>query len=218
MASRKKGKKVDKAWLHAHLTDPYVKRAQREGYRARAAYKLAEIDESLRLVQRGSRIVDLGSTPGAWSQYLQRKLTHPGADGPRVHGTLIALDILPMEPLEGVHFLQGDFREQDVLDRLVAALGGQRVDLVLSDMAPNLTGIAATDSARVSDLVELAVEFAVDHLVPEGALLAKVFHGSGYSQLVQLFKDHFRQVRPIKPGASRSKSSETYLFGRGLRN
>jgi 23S rRNA (uridine2552-2'-O)-methyltransferase len=212
-----KSKKVNKAWLNDHVNDPYVKQAQKEGYRARAAYKLKEIDEALGLIQPGHLVVDLGSTPGAWSQYVRRKLSPQGAAVGELDGTIIALDILPMEPIEGVTFLQGDFREPQVLARLEEAVAGRKADAVVSDMAPNLSGIASADAARISDLVELAVEFSRTHLKPEGALVAKVFHGSGYSQLVQLFKETFRVVKPLKPKASRDKSSETFLVGIGLK-
>jgi 23S rRNA (uridine2552-2'-O)-methyltransferase len=210
-----KSKKVNKAWLNDHVNDPYVKMAQKEGYRARAAYKLKEIDEQLGLIRPGQVIVDLGSTPGAWSQYARRRLSPQGAAVGALDGSLIALDLLPMEPIEGVTFLQGDFREDAVLEQLQEALGGRSVDLVMSDMAPNLSGVAAADAARISHLVELAVSFALTHLKPQGVLVTKVFHGSGYSQLVKLFKESFLQVKPIKPKASRDKSSETFLVGRG---
>jgi 23S rRNA (uridine2552-2'-O)-methyltransferase len=212
-----KSKKVNKAWLNDHVNDPYVKLAQKEGYRARAAYKLKEIDEALGLVKPGHLVVDLGSAPGAWSQYLRRKLSPAGAAVGQLDGTLIALDILPMQPIEGVHFLQGDFREPEVLARLTALLAGRRADVVVSDMAPNLSGVESADAARIAHLVELAVEFALAHLKPEGALVVKVFHGSGYSQLVKLFKETFRVVKPLKPRASRDKSSETFLVGIGPR-
>ncbi|MFT3665384.1 RlmE family RNA methyltransferase [Piscinibacter sp.] len=214
---KKGGKKVNRAWLHDHLTDPYVKLAQKEGYRARAAYKLKEIDETLHLVKPGQLVVDLGATPGAWSQYLRRRFA-PKEGGVALNGTIIALDILDFEPIEGVSFLQGDFREEAVLARLEAALAGRPVDVVVSDMAPNLSGIESSDAARIAHLVELAVEFAQAHLRPEGALVCKVFHGSGYSQLVKLFKERFRVVKPIKPKASRDKSAETFLVGIGLKN
>ena len=219
---KKGSKKVNRAWLHDHLTDPYVKLAQKEGYRARAAYKLKEIDETLHLIKPGQLVVDLGATPGAWSQYLRRKfapkeLGAGGAAAGELNGTIIALDILDFEPIEGVTFLQGDFREESVLRQLEAAVGGRPVDVVVSDMAPNLSGIESSDSARVAHLVELAVEFAQAHLRPEGALVCKVFHGSGYSQLVKLFKERFRVVKPIKPKASRDKSAETFLVGIGLK-
>lgn len=222
MKIKTKSKKVNKAWLHDHLTDPYVKLAQKEGYRARAAYKLKEIDEELKLLRPGQLVVDLGATPGAWSQYVRRKFApkQAGAGGAAVgalDGTIIALDILDFEPIEGVTFIQGDFREDAVLAQLDEALAGRPVDVVISDMAPNLSGIESADSARIAHLVELAVEFAQGHLRPEGALVCKVFHGSGYSQLVELFKKAFRVVKPIKPKASRDKSSETFLVGIGLK-
>ena len=217
MKIKTKSKKVNKAWLNDHVNDPYVKLAQKEGFRARAAYKLKEIDEQLGLIKPGHVVVDLGSAPGAWSQYVRRKLAPAGAAVGQLNGAIIALDILPMEPVEGVTFLQGDFREPDVLARLEAVLAGRKADVVVSDMAPNLSGIESADAARISHLVELAVEFAGAHLKPEGALVAKVFHGSGYSQLVKLFKEHFRVVKPLKPKASRDKSSETFLVGIGLK-
>ena len=217
MKVKTKSKKVNKAWLNDHVNDPYVKLAQKEGFRARAAYKLKEIDESLGLIRPGHLVVDLGSTPGAWSQYVRRKLSPEGAAVGGLNGTIIALDILPMEPIEGVTFLQGDFREPEVLARLEEAVAGRQADVVVSDMAPNLSGIESADAARIAHLVELAVEFSVGHLKPEGALVVKVFHGSGYSQLVKLFKETFRVVKPIKPKASRDKSSETFLVGIGLK-
>src|SRR5665213_1133240 len=188
MATRK-GKKLNKAWLHDHLTDPYVKQAQREGYRARAAYKLKEIDEQLQLLRPGQLVIDLGATPGAWSQYVRRKFgrgatSDPDSPGP-LHGTIIALDVLEFEPVDGVDFIRGDFRETSVLETLEARVAGRPVDVVISDMAPNLSGIAAADAARMAELVELAIEFARAHLAPRGDLVCKVFHGSGYRQLVE---------------------------------
>ena len=208
-----KSKKINKAWLNEHVNDPYVKLAQAEGYRARAAYKLKEIDEALRLLMPGQVVVDLGAAPGAWSQYLRRKFALGGAAVGQLKGTVVALDVLDMEPIEGVHFVKGDFREESVAQALVAALGGQAVDVVVSDLAPNLSGIAATDAARIAHLVELAVEFSVQHLKSDGALVCKVFHGGAYSPLLRLFKDSFRVVKPIKPKASRDKSAETFLVG-----
>ena len=213
---RTKSRKVNRAWLHDHLTDPYVKLAQREGYRARAAYKLKEIDETLHLLKPGQVVVDLGAAPGAWSQYVRRRFAEGRPSG-AAPGTLIALDLLDLEPIEGVTFLQGDFRDDAVLERLEAALAGRAVDVVLSDMAPNLSGIAASDAARMADLVELAIEFSQAHLVPRGALVCKVFHGSGYSQLVERFKGTFKVVKPVKPKASRDRSAETFLVGIGLK-
>jgi len=218
MKVRTKSKKVNKAWLNDHLNDPYVKLALKEGYRARAAYKLKEIDETLGLIRPGHVIVDLGSTPGAWSQYVRRKLAPEGAAAGVLEGQILALDILPMDPIEGVIFVQGDFREPEPAAELDKLLAGRKADVVVSDMAPNLSGIPSSDSARIAHLVELAVDFAGAHLKPEGALVCKVFHGSGYSQLAKLFKDRFRVVKPLKPKASRDKSSETFLVGIGLKS
>jgi 23S rRNA (uridine2552-2'-O)-methyltransferase len=222
MKIKTKSKKVNKAWLADHINDPYVKMAQREGYRARAAYKLKEIDESLGLIKPGQVVVDLGAAPGAWSQYLRRRFAPKeagigGAAVGQLNGSILALDLIAVEPIEGVHFIQGDFNDEAVLAELTAALAGRPVDLVLSDMAPNLSGIASSDAARVAHLVELALDFALKHLRPEGALVVKLFHGSGYSQLVELFQRTFRVVRPIKPKASRDRSSETFLVGIGLK-
>ena len=217
MKVRTKSKKVNKAWLNDHVNDPYVKLAQKEGYRARAAYKLKEIAEQLGLIRPGHLVVDLGSTPGAWSQYVRRKLAPEGAATGVLEGRILALDILPMEPIEGVTFVQGDFREPEPAAELERLLAGRKADVVVSDMAPNLSGIPSSDAARIAHLVELAVDFAGTHLKPEGALVCKVFHGSGYSQLVKLFKERFRVVKPLKPKASRDKSSETFLVGIGLK-
>ena len=217
MKVKTQSKKVNKSWLNDHVNDPYVKLAQKEGYRARAAYKLKEINETLNLIRPGMVVVDLGSAPGAWSQYTRRCMAPQGAAVGELDGTLIALDILPMAAIEGVHFLQGDFREPEVTTQLIDHLAGRSVDTVISDMAPNLSGIESADAARMEHLVELAVEFAVAHLSPQGALVVKVFHGSGYSQLVKLFKDTFKVVKPIKPKASRSNSSENFIVGIGLK-
>ncbi|MDB5751756.1 MAG: rrmJ [Ramlibacter sp.] len=218
MKVRTQSKKVTKSWLNDHVNDPYVKLAKKEGYRARAAYKLKEIDETLNMIKPGAVVVDLGSAPGAWSQYIRRKLAPQGAAAGTLDGTILAMDILPMEPVEDVTFLQGDFREAEVAAQLDKMLGGRKVDAVVSDMAPNLSGIASADAARIENLVELAVEFAQIHLKPEGALVCKVFHGTGYSQLVKMFKEQFRVVKPLKPKASRSNSSETFLVGIGLKS
>jgi 23S rRNA (uridine2552-2'-O)-methyltransferase len=213
MKVKTKSKKVNKSWLNDHVNDPYVKLAKKEGYRARAAYKLKEIDETFGLIKPGNLVVDLGSAPGAWSQYVRRKLSPGGAAVGDLNGTILAVDLLPMEPVEGVHFIQGDFTEADVLAQVQALVGDRPVDVVVSDMAPNLSGIDSVDAARITHLIELAVEFAQMHLKPQGALVVKVFHGSGYSQLVKLFKDSFKIVKPIKPKASRDKSSEQFLVG-----
>lgn len=222
MKIKTKSKKVNKAWLNDHVNDPYVKMAQRDGFRARAAYKLKEIDETLRLIRPGMTIVDLGSTPGAWSQYVRQRLAPAGAAVGALDGRIVAIDILPMEAIEGVEFIQGDFREDEVLATLSAKISTgdcvRTIDLVVSDMAPNLSGIESADAARIAHLVELAVDFSLKHLKPEGALVVKLFHGSGYSQLVKLFKDTFKAVKPIKPKASRDRSSETFLVGLGLKS
>jgi 23S rRNA (uridine2552-2'-O)-methyltransferase len=216
-----KGKKVNKAWLHDHINDPYVKQARREGYRARAAFKLKEMDETLGLIKPGDCVVDLGSTPGAWSQYVRRKLSPTGAAAGELNGRIIGLDLLPMEPIEGVVFILGDFREPEVLEKLEQALatnkGLAKVDVVISDMAPNLSGIESADAARIADLVELAVEFAQTRMKPDGSLVVKLFHGSGYDELVKLFQARFKVVKRMKPKASRSNSSETFLVGKGLK-
>jgi len=213
MSSAKKNR-LSKAWLNTHLNDPYVKLAQREGYRARAAYKLKEIDDIESLLHPGQVVVDLGSAPGSWSQYVRNRLARGGT----VHGTIFALDLLPMEAVADVHFLQGDFREDAVLQQLETLLAGRKVDVVLSDMAPNLSGIASADAARIEHLSELALDFARRWLQPHGALLIKTFHGSLYSQIVQQFKQTFRQVKAIKPKASRDKSAETFLLARELKD
>lgn len=223
MKVKTQSKKVNKAWLNQHVNDPWVKLAQKEGYRARAAYKLKEIDETFRLIRPGQCVVDLGCAPGAWSQYLRRRLSPDGAASGALNGAIIALDLLPMEPIEGVHFIQGDFREESVLQSLEAALtlpdGTTRaVDTVVSDMAPNLSGVENVDAARITHLVELALDFAQNHLKPDGALVVKLFHGSGYSELVQRFRQAFKVVKPLKPKASRDKSSETFLIGIGLKH
>lgn len=204
----------NKAWLHAHLNDPYVKLAQKHEYRSRAAFKLIEIDAQDRLIRRGMTVVDLGSAPGSWAQVLRERLARPGGG---VDGRIVAVDLLPMEPVADVEFVLGDLRDDAVLAELQRRLGGATVDLVLSDMAPNLSGVAVADAARMAHLAELALDFAVGHLKADGALLIKCFHGSGYSQLVQAFKRVFVVVSVRKPKASRDKSAETYLLGRGLK-
>jgi 23S rRNA (uridine2552-2'-O)-methyltransferase len=208
--------KLNKNWLHDHINDPYVKLAQKEGFRARAAFKLKEIDESEKLIKQGQVIVDLGCTPGSWGQYTRRKLA--GKEGGGIHGTIIGLDILPMEPIADMHFIQGDFRETDVLDQLDMVLAGRKVDLVLSDMAPNLSGIPSADAARMEHLIDLAIEFSQFHLKPTGALLVKCFKDMGFTQIVMKFRDEFKVVKQVKPKASRDKSSEIFLLGRGLKN
>ncbi len=208
--------KLNKNWLHDHINDPYVKLAQKEGYRARAAYKLKEIDEAEKLIKSGNVVVDLGCTPGSWAQYTRRKLA--GKDGGGIHGTIIGLDILPMEPVADVQYIQGDFREEEVLSQLDTVLGGRKVDVVLSDMAPNLSGIGHADAARMEHLIDLAIEFSQVHLKPGGALLVKCFKDMGFTQILEKFRQEFTVVKQVKPKASRDKSSEIFLLGRGLKN
>ncbi|MBC3810860.1 MULTISPECIES: RlmE family RNA methyltransferase [Undibacterium] len=208
--------KFNQNWVHDHINDPYVKLAQKEGYRARAVYKLKEIDEAEKLIRPGQVVVDLGATPGSWSQYVRNKLA--GKDGGGINGEIFALDLLPMEPIADVQFIQGDFREDDVLDQLESRLVGRKVDLVLSDMAPNLSGNSTVDAARVEYIIELAVAFAKAHLKPGGSLLVKCFHGPSYNNIVNIFKDEFKVVMNKKPKASKDKSSEIFLLGKGLKH
>ncbi|WP_019938344.1 RlmE family RNA methyltransferase [Bordetella sp. FB-8] len=206
--------KFSKDWIHQHINDPYVKLAQQKGYRARAAFKLIEILDVEKLMRRGDVVVDLGSAPGSWSQVARERLAGPGGV---VDGRIIALDILPMEPVAGVEFILGDFREDAMLRQLEEKVGTHAVDLVISDMAPNLSGVGVADSARMQHLCDLALEFSCAHLKPEGALIVKAFHGSGFSQIVESFKQRFRRVVERKPKASRDKSAETFLVGRTLK-
>jgi 23S rRNA (uridine2552-2'-O)-methyltransferase len=211
--SKRIRKKSSRRWMDRHVNDPYVSRARQDGYRSRAAYKLLELSESARLLRPGMTVVELGAAPGAWTQVLSREVLN-GGNGP---GRVVALDMIEMDAVPGVEFLLGDFREQAVLDQLEAMLNGRLVDLVVSDMAPNLSGVAASDAARMADLVELAMDFAVNNLAPAGALLVKSFHGSGFSQQVQQFKTAFVRVKEQKPAASRSESAETYILGQQLK-
>ncbi len=206
--------KFNKNWLREHVNDPFVKLAQKDGYRSRAAYKLKEIDEGLKLIEPGQLIVDLGSTPGSWSQYVRGKLAQKGEGG--IRGTIIGLDILPMDPIQDVNFILGDFREEEVQQQLEKLLGGRKADLVLSDMAPNLSGIALADAARMEHLAELALDFAQAHLKPSGTLLIKCFNGPGYDDILGKFRQQFKTVSSRKPKASRDQSSEVYLFGKSL--
>ncbi len=196
-------------WLQEHVTDEYVKRAQQEGWRSRAVYKLEEIQKSDRILKPGQRVIDLGAAPGAWSQYAARQL---GAKG-----ELIAIDLLPMDAIEGVYFIQGDFREQPVLDQVLARVAGRPIDLVMSDMAPNLSGLDVVDQPRTMYLTELALDFARQVLKPGGHLLTKVFQGSGFQELVGTARKAFDDVRLRKPQASRARSAEMYLLAKGFR-
>ena len=209
MTQKSRQHKKSKAWMHEHVTDSYVQKAKAEGWRSRAAFKLIEIDDKDRLLKPGMTVVDLGAAPGSWCQHAARRI-QPG-------GKLIALDLLDMVPLAGVEFIQGDFREDETLDKLKSALAGRRVDLVLSDMAPNMSGIAVADDARVMHLAELALEFAREHLKPGGDMLVKVFQGSGFMELRKEIMTSFDSLLVRKPAASRDRSAETYLLARGLR-
>ena len=202
--------RTSNAWLREHVNDPYVQRARAEGYRSRASFKLMEIDDRDHLIRSGEVIVDLGATPGGWSQVAAKRM--------KGKGRVIALDLLEMEPLHGVEFIQGDFREEDVLQNLEKMLAGERVGLVLSDMAPNMSGILLSDQARVMHLAELGLEFSRNWLKPEGAFFVKVFQGYGYDDFVREMRLVFKTVSSRKPDASRDRSPEVYLLGRGLKS
>jgi 23S rRNA (uridine2552-2'-O)-methyltransferase len=193
-------------WLREHFDDPYVQRAKQEGWRSRAAFKLQELDGLERLISPGATIVDLGAAPGGWSQYAARTLAG--------QGTVVAVDLLPMAELPGVTFLQGDFSEQAVLDALLQSIGGRQVDLVMSDMAPNMSGVDVVDHARAAYLEELALDFSRKVLGPGGTLVMKLFQGAGFQELLADSRRHFGQVRVRKPKASRQRSSEAYLVAR----
>ena len=201
--------KSSKAWLHEHVNDPYVQKAKAEGWRSRAAFKLMEIDDKDRLIRPGEVVVDLGAAPGGWSQVA--------AERQKGKGRVIALDLLEMAAIPGVDFFQGDFRDEAILARLEEKLAGDRVGLVLSDMAPNMSGIPLSDQARMMHLAELGLEFSREWLKPEGAFLVKVFQGHGYEDFVAQMRQVFRSVATRKPDASRDRSSELYLLGRGLK-
>jgi 23S rRNA (uridine2552-2'-O)-methyltransferase len=202
-----KASKTSKQWMHEHVNDPYVQRAQKEGYRSRAAYKLLELDERDHLIKPGMVVVDLGATPGGWCQVVANKLGQ--------HGRIIALDLQPLHPLPRVEFIQGDFREDSVLAQLEEKLEGRRIELVISDMAPNISGVSSADQARAMHLAELALDFAVNHLAPGGAFVVKVFQGVGFEDYLKLMRSHFAKVVSRKPKASRDRSSEQYLVGLG---
>lgn len=203
------GRVRGKDWMQEHVADRYVRRAQREGMRSRAAFKLEQIAGRDRLLRPGMTVVDLGAAPGGWSQVAAKRV---GAGG-----RVIALDVLEMVSLPGVTFVPGDFREQATVEALERALEGRGVDLVLCDLAPNLTGVKSVDQARAIELAELALQFAVNHLKPQGNFLVKLFHGSAFDGFARRMREHFREVVARKPDASRSRSSEVYLLGRGCR-
>ena len=197
--------RTSKAWMQEHVNDEFVKRANKEGYRARAAYKLMEIDDRDRLIRPGMTIVDLGATPGSWSQVAMERL--------KGQGRVFALDLLEMQPLPGVTFLQGDFTEESVLLKLEELLGDKPIDLVISDMAPNISGISTVDQAKMAYLTELALDFSLKWLKPEGNFLVKVFIGEGFEDIVRSMRTGFQTVVTRKPKASRDRSSEVYLLG-----
>jgi 23S rRNA (uridine2552-2'-O)-methyltransferase len=196
-------------WLQRHVKDPYVRKAREEGYRSRAAYKLIEVNSRNRLLLAGSRVVDLGAAPGGWSQVAAQKVM-PG-------GKVIAVDLLEIAPMSGLTILRGDCREPEIQAQLVEALGGHKADVVLSDMSPNISGIASADQARAAELVQMAIDFCQAQLKPGGAFLVKVFQGGEFAGVLKEMKLKFREVRTIKPSASREESRETYLLGRGLK-
>ena len=203
--------RTSKAWMREHVNDPWVQRAKAEGWRSRAAFKLIEVDDKDKLIRRGGFVVDLGCTPGGWSQVARKRLGNTGR--------VIGLDLLPLDPLlPGVEFLQGDFHDEGVLKQVEDMLGGAKVDLVLSDMAPNMSGIPMSDQARSIHLAELALDFAANHLQPQGAFLVKVFQGSGFAEYIVAMRQVFRKVVTRKPDASRGRSSELYLLGVGLKD
>lgn len=205
-----KRKAKSRAWIKEHVADPYVRRAVASGYRSRAAYKLVEIDDHDRLLHHGQTVVDLGAAPGSWSQVIAERV-RPG-------GRVIALDLLPLDPIAGVKIIEGDFREQTVLASLEQALDGKKTDLVVSDMAPNLSGVAPSDQARALHLCEFALELALAHLKPRGAFLVKAFQGAGYPEFLAEMRRCFGSVASRKPKASRGRSTEMYLLGRELRS
>ena len=200
-------KSKNRSWIQQHVKDPYVLQSQRDGYRSRASYKLLEIVEKNRLIRPGMTVVDLGSTPGGWSQVAARMVGHEG----RVH----ALDILPMDELADVTFIQGDFSQPEALKALENSLEGRLVDVVLSDMAPNMSGQKAVDQPKSMYLVELALEFARENLRVGGCFLTKVFHSEGFEQYYKELRQHFEKVISIKPKASRDRSTEVYVLARG---
>ncbi len=204
-----KRNKTSKAWMHEHLNDTYVQRAQAEGYRARAAYKLLEIDDRDRVLRPGAVVVDLGAAPGSWSQVAAKRCGHSAR--------IFALDLLPVEPVAGIDILQGDFTEDAVLADLEARLGGAKVDVVLSDMSPNLSGVPTVDQARSIHLCELALDFAVRHLKSGGYFVVKVFQGEGFMAFRKQMEQGFASVQVRKPKASRDRSAEVYLLGKGPR-
>jgi 23S rRNA (uridine2552-2'-O)-methyltransferase len=204
--------KNSRDWMRRHLNDPYVKKAQEDGYRSRAVYKLQQIIEKDDFLKPGAIVVDLGSAPGGWSQLAAKKVKTA-----KNTGKVVAIDLLPMEAVPGVDFIQADFSEEAGLNAVITALNNQPVDLVVSDMSPNMTGIVLTDQARLFALGELAMDFAVKFLQPNGVFIVKVFQGEGFEPYVKLLREHFKKVSTKKPDASRDESREVYLMAVGLK-
>jgi 23S rRNA (uridine2552-2'-O)-methyltransferase len=205
--------RASQAWIARHINDPFVKQAQQKGYRARSAFKFIELDDKFKLLKLGQKIIDLGAAPGSWSQVASERTRTDGIQ----RCPILALDLLPMDSVAGVSFIQGDFREDEVVTQVAAWLSGSKASLVMSDMSPNLSGVPSADAARMEHLLELCLDFSLKYLTNDGAVVVKAFHGSGYSQMIKRFKDAFVTVEPYKPKASRDESSETYIVARRLK-
>ena len=205
---------VNKRWIKRHLSDNYVKQAKKMGFRSRAAFKLIEIDEKCGLIRPGLSILDLGASPGSWSQVVSRKLNTKQLYKKKI----VAVDVLPLSPIEGVEFVQGDFLKSETTEKIIKIFNNEKIDLILSDISPNLTGIGVTDSSRINHLGELVLDFCYDHLSFDGTILLKTFHGSGYSQLVEKYKQVFSKVLRKKPDSSRSDSAEVFVLAKNLKN
>ncbi len=206
--------RASQAWIARHINDPFVKQAQQKGYRARSAFKFIELDDKFKLLKLGQKIIDLGAAPGSWSQVTSERTRIDGIQ----RCPILALDLLPMDSVAGVNFIQGDFREDEVVAQVATWLNGSKASLVMSDMSPNLSGVPSADAARMEHLLELCLDFSLNYLASDGAVVVKAFHGSGYSQMIKRFKDAFVMVEPYKPKASRNESSETYIVARRLKN
>ncbi|BCG49517.1 ribosomal RNA large subunit methyltransferase E [Candidatus Profftella armatura (Diaphorina cf. continua)] len=207
--------KLDKKWVHNHVNNFYVKLAKKEGYRARSIYKLQEIDAKEKLIQPGQIIVDLGSSPGSWSQYIRQKLSY---NNKNINGTIIALDILKMKPIPNVNFILGDFRNKCTINNLKKILNGRKLDLILSDISPNLSGISVIDSANIKCIINVILEFTKEYIKPSGSILLKCFYGNNYKEIFHKFYCIFKSVSLKKPKASHKNSSEIFLLGKKLKN
>jgi len=209
LKDKKKFKKSSQAWLERQVNDPYVKQAKLDGFRSRAVYKIQEIDENLKLFAPGQKIVDLGAAPGSWCQYIVKKVGGKAS--------IVGVDLLPIKPIEHCQFVEGDFTEDDVLEQMLRLLGGDKMDIVLSDMAPNSTGHTKTDHIRIMYMLELALDFAIENLKPGGTFICKVLRGGTERELLDAAKKHFEKVKHFKPEASREESTEMYLIATGFR-